>query len=147
MPGSDSTSGQPSGRGGGADGGGKENTWSTIVLTPKPPSAAAPLMGKKKSMHYDEDSYFYFFTAAKRRSTVKALRKRDARNVHTLRLAHVAAGKVVGADRLTPQAGGSCTSGETRKGCPTRILNWGAKLISWLNRKNQSIINGYLSDK
>jgi hypothetical protein len=54
-------------------------------------------MGKKKAMHFDEDFCLYFFTAAKRRSSVKALRKRDARNAQALRLAHVAAGKGVGA--------------------------------------------------
>ena len=47
-------------------------------------------------------SRFLIFTAAKRRSSVKALRKRDARNVQALRLAHVAVGKGVGADHLTP---------------------------------------------
>jgi putative pyruvate formate lyase activating enzyme len=36
---------------------------------------------------------------------VKALRKRDARNVQALRLAHIADGKGVGADRLTPHGG------------------------------------------
>jgi hypothetical protein len=60
-------------------------------------------------------SLLSFFTAAKRRTNVKALRLRDARNAQTLRIAHVAAGKGVGADRLTPfSAGGSCTPGETR---------------------------------
>jgi hypothetical protein len=34
---------------------------------------------------------------------VKALRKRDARNAQALRLAHVAAGKGVGADHLAPR--------------------------------------------
>jgi hypothetical protein len=57
-------------------------------------------MGKRKLIHLDIDFYLYFlmfFTAAKRRSSVKALRKRDARNAQVLRLAHVADGKGVGA--------------------------------------------------
>jgi hypothetical protein len=39
---------------------------------------AAPLMGKKNKTTF---ICFFVFTAAKRRSYVKALRKRDARNV------------------------------------------------------------------
>jgi hypothetical protein len=54
-------------------------------------------MGKKNQDTLLSFFVFLFFIAAKRRSAVKALRKRDARNVQALRLAHVAAGKGVGA--------------------------------------------------
>jgi hypothetical protein len=50
-------------------------------------------------MHKPGVFVFYRREAA---SYVKALRKRDARNVQALRLAHVSAGKGVGADRLRP---------------------------------------------
>ena len=66
-----------------------------------------------------------FFTAAKRRSAVKALRKRDARNVQALRLAHVSAGRGAGAyvetSRATALHG---TPGETGYGFHTRTFNY-----------------------
>jgi hypothetical protein len=66
------------------------------------------------------------FTAAKRRSSVKALRKRDVRNAQALRLAHVAAGKGVGADHLTPHGGRKLHPRGNPLGLPHQNLKlWG----------------------
>jgi hypothetical protein len=51
------------------------------------------------------------------------LRKRDARNVQALRLAHVAAGKGVGADRLTPYGGRKLHPRGNPLGLPHQNLN------------------------
>jgi hypothetical protein len=63
--------------------------------------------------------------AAKRHTYERALREHDARNAQALRLAHVPAGKGVGADRRRAYGiyrllgrAGSCTPGETTKWLP-----------------------------